>query len=138
MWRTEGAGELYTYIPLTDENREAQLAVPGSIEDSTYGFSIARGSFYFPPGEWVTIAERVKLNSPEAHDGEVQIWINGELTIELKGIALRESLDSLIQGLHFQTFFGGSTEDWATPTNQTAWFADVSGAVIVGKKGKKD
>lgn len=134
MWRSEGAGELYTYIPLTDENRDAQLAVPPeSIDDSSFGFSVGRGSYYFPPGEWVTIAERVKLNTIGAHDGQVQIWINGELTIDLQGVSLRESADSVVQGMHFQTFFGGGTADWATPTEQTVWFADVSGAIIMGR-----
>lgn len=134
MWRTEGAGELYTYLPLTEQNQQAQAAVPPqSIVDSSFGYSVGRGSFYFPPGEWVTVAERVKLNTPGEHNGEVQLWVNGELTINLQGVSLRDSLESVVFGYHFQTFFGGGSEDWATPTDQTTWFADVSGAVIVGR-----
>jgi hypothetical protein len=131
MWRAEGAGELYTYLPLTEENRQAQLAsTPTVVEDNAFGFSLGRDSFYFPPGEWVTVAERVKLNSLGANDGVVQIWINGEPTIELLNVQLRDSPESQLRGFHFQTFFGGGSPDWATPTDQRAYFADISGAVI--------
>lgn len=85
----------------------------------------------------------------------MQLWVNGESVISVTGLSMRNVSDSLVQGMHFQTFFGGthsyrchwrfeqsnvypsdrspfagSTSDWASPQNQTAWFADVSGAVI--------
>ena len=80
--------------------------------------------------------------------GELEFWFNGHSVIRVGGLTLRVSADSLIKGMHFQTFFGGkpsnpylvhehlltlmpgSTSDWASPIDQKAWFADVSGAII--------
>lgn len=134
MWRTNGAGELYTYLPLTGANNASQLAVPGSIANSDYGYSIGRGSFTFPTGEWVTLAERVLLNTigkdgSVGQDGEIQVWVNGELTIDLQNVQLRSDAAATAMGMHFQTFFGGSTSDWASPKDQSAYFADISGAI---------
>ena len=154
MWRADGKGELYTYLPLTDENREAQMQVPGTVLNDDYGFSVGRGSFTFTAGEWITVAEvrvligslslsvtvlnsvclplyhkqRVKLSSPSANDGIIQVFVNGQLVIDLQNV----QIPGPIQGYQFQTFFGGSTSDYASPQDQKAWFADVSGAVIEG------
>ena len=130
MWRKNGAGELYTYIPLSDSNSVAQLAVSGTIANNDYGYSVGRGLFTWPTGEWITVVQRVKLNTVGQSNGEIKVWVNGEEKIDLTGISLRDSDSSTIQGMQFQTFFGGSTSDWASPKDQSAWFADVSGAVI--------
>lgn len=130
MWRASGAGELYTYLPLTSSNADAQSKIANTIANSDYGYSVGRGSFSFPAGEWVTVAQRVKLNTPGAQDGEIKLWIGGEETINLANVTLRSDEGATIQGMQFQTFFGGSTNDWASPKTQKAWFADVSGAVI--------
>ena len=127
-------GELYTYLPMNDQNTRQLLAVPPqSINNPDYGVSVGRGSFTFPAGQWVTIAQRVKLNDPGLFNGEITVWFNGDKVIDVKSVSMRDSLDSVIQGIHFSTFFGGSSPDWATPTDQRAWFADISGAVITGK-----
>jgi hypothetical protein len=84
------------------------------------------------------------------HAGEIQLWINGTSVINVSGLMLREDEASHIKGMHFQTFFGGrhfirphrpfrvpmafifsgNKSDWASPKDQKAWFADVSGAII--------
>lgn len=106
-YRKEGEGELYTYLPLTQGNANAQLQVPQTIENTDYGFSVGRGAFTFTSGVWYTIAERIILNDPSESNGEVHVWINGQNVIALKGIQLRSSSDSVVQGMHFITFFGG-------------------------------
>ncbi|TDL19278.1 hypothetical protein BD410DRAFT_830416 [Rickenella mellea] len=132
MWRSNGKGELYDYLPLTSTNAKALSTVgPETILNSDYGYSVSRGSWTFPAGQWVTVAERIKMSDPHKANGEVQIWINGNSVINVKGLEFRNTTDSVIQGMHFQIFFGGSTSDWASPINQKAWFADVSGAVII-------
>lgn len=68
--RTDGAGEIYAYLPLTESNAEIIAAVPPlSVENPDYGFSVGRGAFTFPSGEWVTVAERIKMNDPNATNG---------------------------------------------------------------------
>ncbi|TDL21294.1 hypothetical protein BD410DRAFT_724617 [Rickenella mellea] len=132
MWRTNGTGELYAYVPLTDDNANILSIVPPlSILNTDYGWSVGRGAWTFPSGEWVTVAERIKLSDPYEANGEVEVWFNGESVINVQGLELRNDTSSIVQGMHFQTFFGGSTVDWASPVNQTAWFADVSGAAVV-------
>lgn len=103
--------------------------------------------------------QRIQLNDPGEYNGQIRLWVNGISTIELYNVSLRNSTDGVVQGMHFQTFFGGkftlaspkirtkfslaclliiyvcfrilgSTSDWASPQTQKAWFADVSGAVV--------
>ncbi|KAG6333135.1 hypothetical protein ID866_5949 [Astraeus odoratus] len=131
MWRRDGLGELYAYAPLNEINKRILLAVPPrSVANNDYGISVGRGSWKFEPGVWTTVAERVKLNSVGDANGEVQVWINGESIIHAHGLILRDEEVSHIKGMHFQTFFGGHTPDWAAPKDLYAWFADVSGVIV--------
>ncbi|KAI5987349.1 polysaccharide lyase family 14 protein [Pisolithus orientalis] len=131
MWRENGMGELYAYTPLNETNKSALLAVPPfSKTNSDYGISVGKGAWTYEPGVWTTIAERVKLNTVGEANGEVQVWINGDCVIHARGLVLRVDEESHIKGMHFQTFFGGHTPDWASPKDQHAWFADVSGVIV--------
>ncbi|KAF7428986.1 hypothetical protein PC9H_008224 [Pleurotus ostreatus] len=133
MWRANAIGELYAYLPLTPNN-EAQLAAvpPYSRQNADYGFSVGRGSFCLDAavGQWIALAFRVKLNDVGSENGEIQFWVNGVSAISVAGLTLRTRADSVIQGMHFQTFFGGHTPDWASPKDQYGWFADISGAIV--------
>ncbi|KAJ3731567.1 hypothetical protein DFJ43DRAFT_1079557 [Lentinula guzmanii] len=131
MWRSKGAGELYVYLPSTEQNRERLLAVPPlSHENADYGFSVGRGAFSIPVGQWMSIAIRVKLNTVGHEDGEIELWIDGISVISVTKLTLRQSEKSRLKGMHFQTFFGGNKPDWASPRDQRAWFADVTGVSV--------
>ncbi|KAJ4490313.1 polysaccharide lyase family 14 protein [Lentinula aciculospora] len=131
MWRSKGAGELYIYLPFTERNRERLLAVPPlSFENAEYGFSVGRGAFSFPIGQWTSIAIRVKLNTVGSEDGEIELWIDGRPVISITSLTLRHSEKSKLKGMHFQTFFGGSKANWASPNDQRAWFADVTRVIV--------
>lgn len=67
--REGGAGELYAYVPLNDENVAALKAVPNSHQNSDYGFSVGRGLWTFESGQWTAVAERVKMNTVGQADG---------------------------------------------------------------------
>jgi len=54
----------------------------------------------------MTIVERVKLNDIGVCNGELELFINGKSTILANGFILRNSLESFVHGLRFQTFFG--------------------------------
>ncbi|KAI5120819.1 hypothetical protein M0805_003215 [Coniferiporia weirii] len=132
MWRPKGDGELYAYLPTTDENALRLLEIPPkSILNPDYGFSVGRGSFAFKKGAWTTITERIKLNDIGRANGEVELRINGATVIFATGLTIRTSDDAFVQGMHFQTFFGGHGPEWASPKDQYAWFSDLSGAIIV-------
>lgn len=70
VYRQGGSGEVYAYMPEFEKNAKELLAVPPkSYGNHQYGFSVGRGAFVFPRGQWVTVAERVKLNDPGEENG---------------------------------------------------------------------
>ncbi|CAE6460903.1 unnamed protein product [Rhizoctonia solani] len=131
MWRPKGEGEIYAYIPNLPSNHEALQNVPPKTHcNPDFGWSIARGSFAFVPGEWTTIAERVRLNDVGCANGIIQLWANGRLVVDIQGLEIRVDKDVVFRGAHFQTFFGGKAQDWASTKDQCAYFAAVGGAVV--------
>ncbi|KAF9645933.1 hypothetical protein BDM02DRAFT_3189281 [Thelephora ganbajun] len=131
MNRQGGSGEVYTYMPEFEKNTEVLLAAPPkSYGNYQYGFSVGRGAFKFPRGRWITVAERVKLNDPGEENGELELFVDGKTVISVEGLIYRVNTASKVQGVHFETFFGGHTEDWASPKDQRAWFSNVSGAIL--------
>ena len=111
MWRQDGDGELYAYLP-----------------DSTtrHGRSLGRGNWRFPSGRWVTVEEEIVLNDPARANGIARIWIAGALRFEATGLVLRRDPRVQIEGLMFSTFFGGRDPSWASPKDQEALFADFA------------
>ncbi|TFK84349.1 polysaccharide lyase family 14 protein [Polyporus arcularius HHB13444] len=133
MWRENGMGELYAYLPHESRNTERLLPIPPkSIKHPDYGFSVGRGAWTFNTGKWTRVLEVVKVNTVGKEDGEIRVYIDGQLRIHANGLILRtrESPDARVQGLHLQTFFGGNSPEWASPKDQRAWFANVSGAIL--------
>jgi len=150
MWRTDGAGELYLYLPPYDDPRfsvnENLCSLPNSVCDATYGISVNRGSFTFTTGGWTTLAERVKLNDAGQANGEIELFVDGNSVINVSGIIMRDADVGRVQGMQIQTFFGGeqarfiessvltsttgSTVDWATPTDQDVYFANFGAEII--------
>ncbi|KAG8771857.1 hypothetical protein FRC12_003367, partial [Ceratobasidium sp. 428] len=75
MWRADGAGELYTYLPKLPANEAlcSKASIPGHTTcGEDYGTSFGRGSFYFKAGQWNTVAQRIKLNTPGVANGELE------------------------------------------------------------------
>ncbi|KAJ7643653.1 polysaccharide lyase family 14 protein [Roridomyces roridus] len=112
----KGQGELYTHLPSADQNQQQLSAVPPySTGNAQYGFSVGRDAFNFDlsVGRWIALAFRVKLNDVGYENG----------------VLGRRAFGHQRLGPH-ATFFGGHQVDWASPKDQRAWFADLSGAVI--------
>jgi hypothetical protein len=108
MWRTGGAGEVYAYLPTSVKN----------------GTSLGRGHWTWPTGIWTQVEQHVRLNTPDHADGQVQVWLNGNLAFDQTGLTYRTTTRLKIDGLFFSTFFGGGDASWATPRDQYADFAD--------------
>jgi len=131
MWREEGAGEVYTYLPPGYAANDVQCNVPPfSTCNPTYGASVGRGAFHFQPGQWTTVSQRVRLNDPGQANGEIELFVDGQSTINVSGLVLCDSAAGRFRGIQIQTFFGGSTAAWASPQYQTAYFSDFSVAII--------
>jgi len=110
MWRRDGAGELYAYLPTSEG----------------YGTSIERGAWTFQPGVWHRIEQEIVLNHPDQTDGRVRIWVDDALVIDQDGLQFRTVDDLKIDGLFFSTFFGGGDASWSTPKDVYVDFADFS------------
>ncbi|KAJ7016717.1 hypothetical protein C8F04DRAFT_980863 [Mycena alexandri] len=136
MWRTNGAGEIYTYLPdpsattgTGNYTTNKQLCVKPDECNDTYGASISRSAFTFATGAWTTVSQRVKLNTVGQPDGELELFVDGRSVNSAKGLIIRDSAEGRMRGLQMQTFFGGSTKAWASPRDQKVYFADFSVAI---------
>jgi hypothetical protein len=113
MWRGEGAGELYTYLPpFTDQryaaNEKQCNVAPMSDCNPTYGASVGRGAFHFTAGAWTTVSQRVKLNDVGQANGELELFVNGVSVTKVDGLILRARATGKMRGIQAQTFFGGT------------------------------
>ncbi|KAL0957417.1 hypothetical protein HGRIS_001216 [Hohenbuehelia grisea] len=130
MWREDGAGELYTYLPPSfSANKKLCNVSPKSDCNPTYGTSSGRGSFYFKVGQWNIVTERIRLNDAGQANGEIELFVEGKSVIKVPGLVLRDSDAGRVHGIQMQTFFGGSNPSFASPKNQDIWFSDFSMAV---------
>lgn len=134
MWRTDGAGELYTYLPPMTEpqfaaNKVQCSVAPKSLCNDVYGASVGRGAYHFAAGQWTTVSQRVRLNTVGKADGELELFVNGQSVINVSGLILTASSEGRIRGIMMQTFFGGHTSEYASPKDQNAYFSDFSVAI---------
>jgi hypothetical protein len=108
MWRTKGAGEVYAYLPTSQD----------------HGTSLGRGDWSWPTGRWACVEQEVRLNDPGSDDGVVTVWLDDHRVSTQTGLTFRDRTSLQIDGLFFSTFFGGGDASWATPLQQHADFAD--------------
>lgn len=106
MWRVEGSAQAYFY----GQDRTGNC---GDGERSATGA--------FTPGQWQSVALRVKLNGGEStYDGEVTLVVDGMDVSRNQNVRLRSSIAdaSEITRFFFSTFYGGADPSWA-PTQTT-------------------
>lgn len=108
MWRKNGDGEVYAYLPTSNE----------------YGTSIGRGNWRFQPGVWYKIEQEVTLNQPGKADGRIRVWLDNRLVLDQGGLTFRTINTLKIEGIFFSTFFGGEDTTWAPSKDVAADFAD--------------
>jgi len=125
MWRERGLGEAYLYA-----NRQAQdpsiCQNPANYCNPDFGWSLNKGAWTFQTGVWTEVSETVRLNDVGQRNGVLSIKINGREVIRYDIIVYRIPAypNMAIDGLDVETFFGGGSPDWATPTHQTVEFKD--------------
>ncbi|KAF5384223.1 hypothetical protein D9615_003453 [Tricholomella constricta] len=135
MWRDNGKGELYAYLPTANQ----KLPICKGKCDVKYGASIGTGKWTYAPGQWTTITERVKLNDVEKMNGEIEILINGQSQVKVDGLQLRGDSNGRIRGIMMHTFFGGSSSpNFQSPKNQEAYFRDFALEVTEKLNGKAE
>ncbi|PIL34147.1 hypothetical protein GSI_03858 [Ganoderma sinense ZZ0214-1] len=123
MWRTDAAGEVYAYIPTSNNicsNSDFRCNSDG------FGTSIDRGSFSFVSGQWNRVTLIVRLNQPaDTANGEVALYYNNVKALDEQALQYRSVSSLSIGGLYFSTFFGGSDSSWAPPSDVNAYFRNI-------------
>ncbi|KAL2914616.1 hypothetical protein HK105_205754 [Polyrhizophydium stewartii] len=138
MFRELGAGEIYIYVDKYSQDPQlcdmSSPLVPGTVCDGTYGYSLGRGSWKFPTGRWMHISQTLTLNSfaPDGSplmDGSAIVKADGVTVVSADRIVWR-TFDVRFKGIDFETFFGGSTNDWATPKDQYSYYRKMVLTII--------
>jgi len=112
MWRTSGAGEVYPFLPDSYPND---------------GDELGKGNWHFSgDNQWHTLRQECVLNDIGASNGVIQVWYDGALVLNANGLFFRSTNSLNIDGVIFQTFFGGGDTSWATPVTTYADFAAFS------------
>jgi hypothetical protein len=110
MWRTGGAGEVYSYTANT----------------VGYGDEYGKGNFTWQAdGKWHTITERITLNAPGQANGSVTLTYDGKQVINQPNIDVTHNAVP-VTGLFFSTFYGGHDTTWSPTTNETVDFTGFS------------
>ena len=97
MWRSLGASELYLY------HREMK-------DDSGDHIPLKHR---FRRGVWHTITQQVIMDPDDPHQGTIRVFLDGELTLEIKDLTLGGDNFGPADTFYFSTFFGGSNRNWA-------------------------
>ncbi|KAF9976181.1 hypothetical protein BGZ73_009035 [Actinomortierella ambigua] len=126
MWRQNGIGEVYAYIP-----DDSKFCKDSNVQcNDVYGTSIGRGVLYFPQGQWTRVDMIMQLNEPAGvANGKLVIYLNGNKVVDMNSVPYRSTGKVAFHGLMFSTFFGGSDESYATPTDQYIYFKNIQMAV---------
>ncbi|CAO3622235.1 unnamed protein product [Cunninghamella echinulata] len=125
MWREDGQGEVYAYVPPKLQSKNICKS-NGNICNSDYGYSLGRGSWKFKTGAWNKLQQKVVLNTPGKKNGVVTVFLNGRKVYQQKNLVLRTKKTKKIFGIAFDTFFGGSSEEFRTPKTQYSYFKDFA------------
>jgi hypothetical protein len=80
--------------------------------------------FVFQKKQWYQIIQRVKVNTGNNSDGEVEVWINQKPALLKTGIRFVNNGDQ-VNSFYFSTFHGGSSADWAPTVDSYIWFDDL-------------
>ncbi|GAA5847176.1 hypothetical protein JCM9279_006122 [Rhodotorula babjevae] len=120
MWRQQGQGEVYAYVPTyagfcEDGQQRGDVAC-----DKAYGTSLSRGRFRFEKGRWHTITQLVSLNDPPLANGLLYLYLDDRLVLSHTDILWRTEVNVTLDSVLFSTFFGGGDDSYNSPSSPSA------------------
>lgn len=123
-WRKDFSAEAYVYIPKNQTQEYYQTE--NYVKNEVYGDSLWRGIFTFKKNEWNKIYIRVKLNTFNTQgnansDGILSMNING-VNKRFNKLIWTTNISTKITTILFSTFFGGSSNKYATPIDTWIYF----------------
>lgn len=107
MWHENGGAHFYFY----HQNRNSDC---GDTRNFANGRTLKKNA-------WNRITERVAVNAPGQSNGLAQAWLNGEKVVDVGNVKWRGNVAenvALVDQVSLQTFYGGSSQDWA-PSHTT-------------------
>ena len=122
MWGKNGNGYPYLYIPKEAMHLPefcSYTQYKNCIRDFAFNFN---ETSYFVKDKWIRIKEHIELNTPGQPDGLLQVWIDGKLKVDYDKIIWRVLSHVYTLGFQIESFFGGSTEPWATPIETFTYY----------------
>lgn len=133
MWRKNGAGEAYLYVPEGKQAEDFCTFFPPCITNADgcnvcnykAGVSFGRGSFHFQRGAWNKVTMTMRLNTPTEKNGMLRVKFNNEEVIRYNKMNWREFENVFVEGVEFSTWFGGSDETWGPPYDTNVMFKNV-------------
>lgn len=108
MWLSGGRGQVYAYLPTS----------------INYGTPFKSPEFIFIRGVWNTLKQEVQLNDPGKDNGTIKVWLNKSLVINQNHLRFRDIQRLGIDGIFFETFFGGNDDSWRNTRNTYISFAE--------------
>jgi hypothetical protein len=125
MWRTDGMGELYAYIP--DKGQDKDLCSgKNDFCNPDYGNSLDRGIFTFTTGEWNKLKLVITPNKkPKTTTGQIDVWHNDKHVMNFDNILFTQQKGVNVLGITFESFFGGSDSSWESPAEQHTYFRNI-------------
>ena len=111
---------------ISSENGDWFCSYQNIVCNFEYGHSFGRGTFRFTRGKWHRLGQYLKLNTPGRRDGEIRLQFDGKDVFELGGLIFRKDYKVKIDSLYFNTFFGGSTSDWASTADVYTYYKNFT------------
>jgi len=98
MWRRQGYGEAYLYVPHYMQAPDfcgnttcgSNGPYPCTVCDYQAGVSFRRGSFQFQTGVWTKLRLFMMLNTPNVTNGLLQLYVNDQLAINYASMNWRQ------------------------------------------------
>lgn len=97
VWRPGGDVAQRLYHP-------GQTASTGDVILWEHGTA---GQRQFRAGEWYTIGQYIRLNTPGQSDGVIEMSLNGELALMQQGVRFRDTANLRLNKLVFAAHYGG-------------------------------
>lgn len=114
MWRKDGAAVLYLYH--MDKPHKWGEDFPLLAADGE--------PVFFKPGKWIHVEQRVKVNTGDLANGEVQVWVDGAEALNLDGLRFVTG-GRKIDTFYVSTFHGGNTPSWGPLNDSYLWIDDI-------------
>lgn len=98
MWRDNGIGEIYAYLP-SSKQRSNLCDNKVNICNPDYGYSLGRGTFKFKPGKWVSVRQVLTINTVGKQNGKLSLYINGKLATTQTKLVFRTNSTGRVAGI---------------------------------------